>query len=670
MKLTTLALSLLLAPLAAHSQPTPQPAHCTTIFYNGNILTGVGLRALDDHHTIPQRVQALGIAAGRVVLTGTNAVVLTCATPNAEKIDLHGAFAMPGFNDAHTHIAEAGLDRLSANLNGTTSLADMQSHIAAYVKTLPPDDPHIWILGGGWDHTRWPSKTLPTAHDLDAVTAGHPAFLFRVDGHIAVANTAALKAANIDASTPDPAGGHIDRDPAGHPTGIIRETPATSLVQAHIPPPDFDTRHKALQLSISDALAHGVTSIQDFSTWDDWLILEGREHENKLPLRVAEWIDFNLPVAVLNTRRASHDPDDPLLHLTFLKGFMDGSLGSRTAAMNAPYTDDPGPPASSLAGVGDPTNSGIPRYDQERLNDMAAERTAAGFQLGFHAIGDRANDMALNAFAAAEQAGIPAPDFLCHAREQAAERKLPPDAIVTAPPPCSSGPYAPADFRLRIEHAQVVSPGAFQRFHDLGVIASMQPSHLLTDMAWAPARLGPERIHRAYAWHSFLDHRVPLAFGTDYPVESINPMRGLYAAITRMNEAGTETFDPSTAAHQRLTINEALFAYTQGSAFAEWREAIKGQLAPGFLADLIVLDRDLTTSTPQQILHARVLRTVVGGMTRFNTADGGIGTFGAGAHVIAPKPAPLPLAAPPKMPAPTAKPDARTGVSHPPDTPE
>ncbi|HEY4011630.1 MAG TPA: amidohydrolase [Acidobacteriaceae bacterium] len=593
----SLAALCVLVALSAHAQ------RCDTVFFNGNILTGVGLHAVENHDT-PQRVQALGIAGGRIVVTGTNSDVLPCAATHANKIDLHGAFAMPGFNDAHTHIADAGLQRLSANLDGVTSLAEMQSRIAAYVKTLPPDQKDAWVLGGGWDHTKWPTKTLPTRQDLDAVTGTHPAFLYRVDGHIAIANSAALAAAGIGDSTPDPAGGHIDRDAEGHPTGIIRETPATSLVEKRIPPPAYDVRKKALELSIRDALAHGVTSIQDFSTWDDWLILEELEHTNKLPLRVAEWIDFNLPAAVLSSRRASHDPDDPLLHLTFLKGFMDGSLGSRTAAMNAPYADDP-------------LNSGIPRYQQDKLNEMATERVAAGFQLGFHAIGDRANDMALNAFEAAEQAGVPAPDFLCRAREQQAERRLPPDAIVTTTSPCRSGPYAPADFRLRIEHAQVVSPGAFDRFAQLGVIASMQPSHLLTDMAWAPARLGPHRLKYAYAWHSFLDHHVPLAFGTDYPVESINPMRGLYAAITRMNEAGTATFDAFDAAHEKLTLSEALFAYTQGSAFAEWRENIKGQLAPGFLADIVVLDRDLTTSTPQQILHARVLQTVVGGVTRY-----------------------------------------------------
>jgi hypothetical protein len=657
--------------LSANAQRCPM---AETVYYDGNILTGVGLHPIDDG-VPPERVRALGIAAGRIVITGSNDTVLACATPSAQKIDLHGAFVMPGFNDAHTHIAFAGQQRLSANLDGVASLADMQSRIAAYAKTLKPGDRDEWIVGGGWDHTKWPTKTLPTRQDLDAVTGDHPALLERVDGHIAIANTAALKAAGIDDTTPDPAGGHIDRDPAGHATGIIREAPALALIQSHIPPPSFDTRRRALELSIQDALAHGVTSIQDFSTWDDWLVLEGLERENKLPLRVAEWIDFNLPVAVLRERRASHDPNDPLLHLTFLKGFMDGSLGSRTAAMNQPYSDDP-------------SNSGIPRYQQDKLNQMATERAAAGFQLGFHAIGDRANDMALDAFAAAEQVAVPA--------NTPAPPRNPDAAIVTtapwlACPPSerhsgtvihaggpSCDPNFPADLRLRIEHAQVVSPGAFQRFHDLGVIASMQPSHLLTDMAWAPARLGPQRLKYSYAWRSFLNHGVTLAFGTDYPVESINPMRGLYAAITRMNTDGAQTYDPPDAAFEKLSITEALYAYTQASAFAEWREHIKGRLEPGFLADFVVLDRDLTHSTPPEILHARVLRTVVGGVTRY-TPDM------AAAPPEAPTAPPAPPTAPPAPPTaqkpatpPTkpspyerpANPDDRTGVSHPPDSPD
>ena len=315
------------------------------------------------------------------------------------------------------------------------------------------------------------------------------------------------------------------------------------------------------------------------------------EREGKLPIRFAEWLAFDQPIGVLESRRASHDLNDPLLHMTQLKAFMDGSLGSRTAALNEGYADDAG-------------NSGIARFDQDKLNLMASERAQEGFQLGFHAIGDRANDMALNAFEAAEQAGVPA--------------NTPPplkdsDAAVVTNSPATANPR---DFRFRIEHAQVVSPDAFQRFHDLGVIASMQPVHLLTDMAWAGKRLGPERSKYAYAWKSFLQHGVTLTFGTDYPVESINPFRGLYSAVTRQNEAGTQTFEPQ----EKLTLNEALYAYTQASAFGEFREKIKGRLEPGYLADFVVLDRDITKASPQELLHTKVLKTVVGGVIRYTAS--------------------------------------------------
>jgi hypothetical protein len=565
---------------AARAQaPTLAP---DTIFFHGNILTGTRLKASDNDPT-PGRVTAVAIRAGNVVAVGDDKEMLALKGEHTETIDLDGAFAMPGFNDAHTHIAQAGQQRLSLDLDNVASLAAMQAKIRAYAATLAPGE---WILGGGWDHTKWAGAKLPTRGDLDAVSGGHPAFLERTDGHIAIVNSAALDAAKITDATPDPKGGKIDRDADSHATGIIRETPALTLIQQHIPPPSFETRRKALELSIQDALAHGVTSLQDFSTWDDWLVLEELEHMGKLPLRISEWIDFNLPVGVLDERRASHRADDPLLHLTMLKGFMDGSLGSRTAAMHDPYADDPG-------------NSGLPRYDQAKLNQMAAERAADGFQLGFHAIGDLANDMALDAFAAAEQVGRPA--------NAPAPPRDPDAAIVTAAPAA----VKPSDFRLRIEHAQVVSPDAFERFAQLGVIASMQPSHLLTDMAWAPERLGPERSKRAYAWKSFLDHGVTLAFGTDYPVESISPFRGLYSAITRQNEAGTQTFEPQ----EKLTIDQAIYAYTQASAFAEFREKIKGRLEPGYLADIVVLDRDITKAAPQDLLHTKVLRTVVGGKT-------------------------------------------------------
>jgi predicted amidohydrolase YtcJ len=259
--------------------------------------------------------------------------------------------------------------------------------------------------------------------------------------------------------------------------------------------------------------------------------------------------------------RAHHDLNDPLLHTGFLKGFMDGSLGSRTAAMKAPFTDDPG-------------NTGLPQYTQAQLNQMAVERAQAGFQLGFHAIGDKAAAMALDAYA---QLGV----------------------SITA--------------RNRIEHAQVVDPADIPRFKQLGVIASMQPNHLLTDMNWAEGRLGPARAAYSYAWKAFLLAGVPLAFGTDYPVEPITPFRGLYAAVTRMNEAGTKTYFPEN----KLTRGQALYAYTQGSAYAEFAEKRKGQLVPGYAADFILLDRDLYTVPGPAILHTQVKETWVGGQQSY-----------------------------------------------------
>jgi predicted amidohydrolase YtcJ len=579
-RLFAVTLTLLLAATQAGAQ-TAAP-QSDILFVHGNILTGAHLKP-DDPDPVPERVTALAVVRGTIVAAGTDAEILKYKRSATKVIDLQGAFAMPGFNDAHTHLGAAGRQKLTVDLDGTTSLADMLARIKAYAATAAPGS---WLQGSGWDHTKWASKTLPTRSDLDAVTGNHPAMFYRTDGHIVVANSTALADANISAATPDPQGGKIDRDASGNPTGIVREAPAVALLTAKIPPPSEEERHRALAVAMADALSHGVTSVQDFSDWDDYLVLLTLEDTHKLHLRVSEWIDFNLPLPVLEERRASHNPNDPLLHIAMLKAFMDGSLGSRTAALDAPYADDPG-------------NSGLPRYDQSRLNQMSAERAAAGFQLGFHAIGDLANHMALDAFEAAEQAGVPA--------NTPPPPRNPDAAIVTTAP----GSITPASFRFRIEHAQVLLPGDFDRFAQLGVIASMQPSHLLSDMNWAAARLGPDRVKYAYAWRSMLDHDVTLAFGTDYPVESINPFRGLYAAITRQNEAGTVTFQPQ----EKITLPEAIYAYTQASAFAEFREHIKGRLEPGFLADMVVLDRDPFQVTPRQLLQTRVLRTVVNGET-------------------------------------------------------
>jgi predicted amidohydrolase YtcJ len=557
--------------VAAASAQTSPPADA--IYFHGNILTGVDLELAQ-----PQRVSAIAVRGGVIVASGADSDVKKLQSASTKMFDLGGAFVMPGFNDAHAHLGAAGQIKLSVDVTGVKSLAEMQARIRAAAQAAAPV---AWLTGGGWDHTLWPSKTLPTKADLDAVTDGHPAFLVRVDGHIAIANSAALAAAGISKTTPDPQGGKIDRDASGEATGIIRET-AQALIDKHIPPPTPALRRRGIELALADAVEHGVTSVQDNSDWEDFLVYEQLEKEGKLPARISEWLPFNASVDLLKQHRAYHPADDPMLHTTMLKGFMDGSLGSRTAALNAPYSDDPG-------------NSGIPRYQQANLNQMAIERAQAGFQMGFHAIGDRAVSMALDAFAAAQQAAPMKADM----------------QTLRAPNGRKIIHATLTGSRNRIEHSQVVDPGDFTRYRQLGVIASMQPNHLLTDMNWAGQRLGPERAKSAYAWKSFLDAGVMLAFGTDYPVEPITPFRGVFCAVTRMNEAGTQTYHPE----EKLTIWQTIYAYTQGSAYAEFTESKKGKLANGYFADFVVLDRDITAVAPPEILKTQVLRTVVNGQT-------------------------------------------------------
>ncbi len=555
--------------------PTTPPG---VIFLNAVIYTGEGFA-----NDSPQTAQAMAIGGGKILAVGTNEEIRRLAGRNTRVRDLNtaqsGIFVFPGFDDAHVHLGFAGQTRMNLDLTGVKSLAEMMAKVQAFVKGAPPGH---WITGGNWDHTLWPAAELPTRQELDEVTAGHPAFLSRIDGHIALANSAALAAANITGKTVPPQGGAIDLDAHGEPTGILRET-AQQLVEKVIPPPSHDERRRGLELAIADALTHGVTSVQDFSDWEDFLVYEELEKEGKLNLRITEWLPFKAPLADEQKMRAHHDPSDPMLHTGFLKGFMDGSLGSRTAAMKEPYSDDPG-------------NSGLPQYTQQQLNDMAVARAQANFQLGFHAIGDQAVAMALNAY---EQ-----PINDC------SQEKMK-DRLSTKAPVCFR-PLA-HDARDRIEHVQVIDPADISRFARLGVIASMQPCHLLTDMSWAEARLGPKRAAYSYAWKTLLDAGVPLAFGTDYPVEPITPFRGLYAAVTRMNEAGTMSYFPEN----KITRGQALYAYTQGSAYAEFAEQHKGKLAPGFDADFILVDLDLYSTVPAALLKATVQETFVAGQQVF-----------------------------------------------------
>jgi hypothetical protein len=539
-----------LASLAAAQAPPD------LILFHGVLYTGAGFA--EDH---PQTVAAMAIRDGKVLAIGSDAEIKPLAGPHTRLIDLNtaatGTFVFPGFNDAHTHLGSAGQTKLNVDLTGAPSLATMLAKVHTFAQAAPAGH---WLTGGNWDHTLWAEKALPTRQDLDRVTGDHPTFLGRIDGHIAIANSAALAAAGITGKTIPPQGGAIDLDAVGEPTGLLRES-AQELVDKVIPPPSHDERMRGDELAIADALAHGVTSVQDFSDWDDLLVFEDLEKQGKLNLRITEWLPFKAPLSDLIKMRAHHDANDPMLHTGFLKGFMDGSLGSRTAALKAPYSDDPG-------------NTGLPQYTQDQLNQMALERAKAGFQLGFHAIGDKAAAMALNAYA---QSGI----------------------STTA--------------RNRIEHAQVVDPSDIPRFKKLGVIASMQPSHLLTDMNWAEDRLGPQRAAYSYAWKAFLDAGVPLAFGTDYPVEPITPLRGLYAAVTRKNQAGTKEYFPAN----KLTRGQALYAYTQGSAYAEFAEKHKGKLAPGYDADFILIEMNIYEVAAPALFYAHFLETYVAGQEAF-----------------------------------------------------
>ncbi len=559
---------LLVGASVAWAQNVPQKPKADLIFTRGNIYTGV----VDAASSLGagKRAEALAVVGDHILAVGTRDEIMKLKGPETKVIDLDGRFVMPGFNDAHMHLASAGLEKMNVNLVGAKTLDEFRERVRVKCESAAPGE---WVLGEGWDETLWPVMTVPTRWDLDEVSGNHPVYLGRVDGHIGVANTRALKLSSVTVASRDPEGGKIDRDDAGTPNGVLREK-AQDLVRSVIPKATHEKRRQAIELALSDMASHGVTSAQDFSQWEDFEIYEELEADGKLTARISEWLPFDDSVEDLNSKRNSHPASDNLLHTGMLKGFMDGSLGSKTAALLAPYADDP-------------KNSGLPQYDVAKLNAMTKERVLAGYQIGFHAIGDKGVQMALDAFAEAEKAAK-------EAKVKAAD--------------------GGTDYRLRIEHAQVSTPAQMARFKELKVIASMQPSHLLTDMNWAESRLGPTRAEHSYAWADFLHHGVVLAFGTDYPVEPVTPFRGIYAALTRMSEDGKKTYYPA----EKLNIEQAIAAYTTGAAFAEFDEKQKGKLAPGMLADFVVLDQDITAALPPKIPATRVLRTVVGGKTVYS----------------------------------------------------
>ena len=490
--------------------------------------------------------------------------------PNTRVIDLRGQFAMPGFNDAHVHLAGAGYAKFAVNFEGAQSLSEFQQRIRERLKDFQPGE---WMTGRGWDHTLWPEKRFPTREDLDAVAADRPMLFSRMDGHVAVANSRALKIAGVTGDTSDPPGGHIQRDlKTGEPNGMLEEDAAFNLVYRHLPAYSLTQRRHALELVIDEASKFGVTSMQDNSvtsykgddnfSWQNFQIYQQMQREGKLKARITEWLPFGLSIEQLEEMRRAGGTTDPWVKTGALKAILDGSLGSRTAAMIAPYSDDP-------------STSGILRLDPAQVKAFAIERDRAGFQLAFHAIGDRANRVALDAFEAVRAAN------------------------------------GPRDRRDRIEHAQIVSVRDLPRFASLGVIASIQPSHLLDDQRWATDRIGAERIKGAYAWRTMEKSGVHLAFGTDFPVESINPLRGVYSCVTRELPGG----GPAGGWHpeEKLIMAECLSDYTARSAYAEFEETRKGTIAPGMLADIVVFPSDITRIPARDLLKLPVVMTIAGG---------------------------------------------------------
>jgi predicted amidohydrolase YtcJ len=510
---------------------------------------------------------AMAIRDGKIQCVGKiDYILLECGgnDPSAETIQLKGKFVMPGFNDAHVHLGAAGADMLSVRLNGVASIEELQKRVADAVAQHKEGE---WITGSGWDHTLWADKKFPNKQELDAVAPKNPVFLVHVSGHVAVANSLALLHGEITRDSPNPPGGMIERDADGNATGMLEEDSAMSLVSVRIPDLKIDQRRRGIQMVLADAAKNGVTSTQDFSDWADYLVYVQLKEEGKLTLRITEWLPFLLPLDQLQNMRAQGGTSDPWLRTGALKAFTDGALGSRTAAMLAPYSDDP-------------STSGILTNDPDKLRTMAIERDKAGFQLNFHAIGDRANRVALDVFAAVAK---------------------------------SNGPR---DRRDRVEHAQILAPEDLPRFAQLKVIASMQPSHETTDMRWAGLRIGADRSKGAYAWASLQKSGARLAFGTDYPVEPLNPMRGLYACVTRELPDGGPPggWQPQ----EKISLDDCIRAYTSGSAYAQFEEGKKGQLKAGEYADFIVLSDDLTKIPPQQYTKTTVLLTVVGGRTVYS----------------------------------------------------
>jgi len=538
----------------------------TLALVNGHVWTG---------NASQPEAEAVAIAGDRIAAVGTSADIRARAA-GREVVDLGGHFVVPGFIDSHVHFIEGGFRLTSVQLRDATTRAEFVNRIKAYAASVPSG---TWIIGGDWDHTRWGGE-LPSRDWIDAVTPDHPVWINRLDGHMALANTAALHAAAVADTVKDVAGGEILRDSGGRPTGLLKDN-AMDLVAARVPPPPDAMNDRALDAAMKYVAEQGVTAVHHMGTWEDLAIFERAWRAGRLRTRVQAAVPLATWARLRDTVAAKRfGPDgrgDAWLRVGALKGFVDGSLGSHTAAFQEPFTDAA---AYAKATASQGSNRGLFVTPPEELYASISAADKAGLHVMVHAIGDRANATILDIFARVT-------------RENGAR-----------------------DRRFRIEHAQHLAPGDIPRFRELGVIASMQPYHAIDDGRWADGIIGPERSRTTYAFRSLLDAGARLAFGSDWYVAPPTPLEGIYAAVTR------RTLDDKRPGgwvpEQKISVDEALRAYTSGGAYASFMEKETGTIAPGMLADLTVIDRDLRVIAPEDIRHAKILRTFAGGKTVFS----------------------------------------------------
>ena len=505
--------------------------------------------------------EALAVLGERIVAVGSAAEVDTWHGPQTKVLDAQGRLLLPGFNDAHVHFVDGGNQLQSVQLKDAATPEEFARRIGERAKATPKGE---WVTGGDWDEQRWSPAALPTKELIDPVTPETPVWVNRYDGHESLANSVVLKLAGITAKTQDPPGGLIVRDTQGNPTGVLKDS-AQDLVAKVMPPMTAVHRMRAIHQAMDHAASVGITSVQDMNpTYDDVKAYSELEDKDGLTVRMyvapleTGWRDQ----AKVGIR---HGFGTPLLRMGAVKGYADGSLGSETAYFFDPYTDAPNT-HGLLSDEMHPV-SGM----QQRLRGA----DAAGLQICIHAIGDRAISMILDIYTQIEKTN------------------------------------GKRDRRWRIEHSQHMAAKDFVRYARLGVIASVQPYHAIDDGRWAESRIGPDRIKRTYAFRTFLDNGVRLAFGTDWPVAPLSPMWTIYAAVTRATLDGKNS--DGWIPEQKLTVAESIEAYTMGSAYAEFQEKDKGSITPGKLADFVVLSDDIFKIPPAAIKNVKIEATFLGG---------------------------------------------------------